>query len=123
MGTQQHPTRLSKPVQSEEQKGREEGELIVEEGRPVLKEPPRFAVLLHNDDYTTMEFVVQVLRKYFQKQEPEAMQIMLQIHKGGHGVAGIYDWEIAETKVVQVHGYARSQGFPLRCSTEKVDSV
>jgi ATP-dependent Clp protease adaptor protein ClpS len=95
-----------------------EGGIAVQEGRPKLKEPPRFAVLLHNDDYTTMEFVIEILRKYFHRTEEQAVQIMLQVHQQGKGVAGIYHHEIAETKVVQVHEYARSNGFPLKCSVE-----
>lgn len=95
-----------------------EGDVIVQESKPKLKEPPRFAVLLHNDDYTTMEFVVEVLKRYFHKQDEEAVQIMLQIHQKGKGVAGVYSHEIAETKVMQVHEYARTKGFPLLCSIE-----
>ena len=95
-----------------------EGGIAVQEGRPKLKEPPRYAVFLHNDDYTTMEFVIEVLRRYFHKKHEEAMQIMLQVHQQGKGIAGIYHLEIAETKVVQVHEYARSKGFPLMCSIE-----
>jgi len=97
------------------------GDVVVQEGRPKLKEPPRYAVVLHNDDYTTMEFVLEVLRRYFHKKAEEAMQIMLKVHQQGKGVAGIYHLEIAETKVEQVHEHARSKGFPLRCSIEPVE--
>ena len=97
-----------------------EGNLAIAEGRPKLKEPPSYAVVLHNDDYTTMEFVIEILRRYFHKQDEEAMQIMLMVHQQGKGTAGIYHLEIAETKVVQVHDYARSKGFPLLCSIEPV---
>jgi ATP-dependent Clp protease adaptor protein ClpS len=97
-----------------------EGGVAVQEGRPKLKEPPSYAVLLHNDDYTTMEFVTEVLKKYFRRTEEQAVQIMLQVHQQGKGVAGIYHHEIAETKVVQVHEYARSHGFPLKCTVEPV---
>ena len=93
----------------------EEG-VVVQDSRPKLKEPPRFAVVLLNDDYTTMEFVVEVLGRYFHKSEEEAVQIMLKIHQQGKGVAGIYHHEIAETKVVQVQEYAHSKGFPLKCA-------
>jgi ATP-dependent Clp protease adaptor protein ClpS len=95
-----------------------EGGVAVQEGRPKLKEPPRFAVLLHNDDYTTMEFVIEILRRYFHKSDEEAKQIMLRIHQQGKGIAGIYHHEIAETKMMQVHENARSRGFPLKCSLE-----
>lgn len=97
------------------------GELAVEESRPKLKEPPRFAVILHNDDYTTMEVVTEILRRYFHKTEEQAVQIMLQVHQKGRGIAGVYHHEIAETKVVQVHDYARSKGFPLKCTIEPVE--
>jgi ATP-dependent Clp protease adaptor protein ClpS len=97
---------------------KEEGGIAVEEGRPKLKEPPTFAVILHNDDYTTMEFVVEVLRRYFHKNAEEAARIMLAVHQQGRGVAGVYSHEIAETKAEQVHQHARERGFPLRCSIE-----
>ena len=98
-----------------------EGELAIKEGRPKVKEPPRFAVLLHNDDYTTMEFVIEILKRYFHKKEEEAMHITLRVHQQGKGIAGIFHLEIAETKALQVHEYARSRGFPLKCSIEPAD--
>lgn len=101
--------------------GQEEGGdvgVAVEEGRPKLKPPPKYAVVLHNDDYTTMEFVVEILQRYFQKTGEEAVRVMMQVHQHERGVAGVYSYEIAETKTVQVHEYARSKGFPLRCSVE-----
>src|SRR5690242_10099805 len=93
-------------------------ELEIQDEAPLTryKNPPRFGVVLHNDDYTTMDFVVEILKRFFQKQEEEAVQIMLNIHQMGKAVAGIYDLEIAETKVMQVHESARSRGYPLRCS-------
>jgi ATP-dependent Clp protease adaptor protein ClpS len=81
-------------------------------------EPPKYAVLLLNDDYTTMEFVIEVLVRFFHKSSVEAHQIMLKVHKEGRGVAGIYSYEIAETKVSQVYSHAQSSGFPLRCAVE-----
>lgn len=108
-------------AQKSAQEGDEnQGDVAVAEGRPKVKRPPKYAVVLLNDDYTTMEFVVEVLRKYFDKNGDEAIQIMLCIHQKGRGVAGIYTFEIAETKVYQVHEYARAQGFPLKCSIEEV---
>jgi ATP-dependent Clp protease adaptor protein ClpS len=86
--------------------------------RNKLQKPPKFAVVLHNDDYTTMEFVVEVLRHYFHKQEAEAMQIMLCIHQLGKGVAGVFSFDIAETKAEQVCEAARERNFPLRCTVE-----
>lgn len=81
--------------------------------------PPQFRVLMHNDDYTTMEFVVSVLEQVFRKAPAEANLIMLQIHHKGQGVCGYFPFEIAETKISQVHATAREAGFPLRCSLEE----
>lgn len=76
------------------------------------------AVLLHNDDYTTMEFVIEVLIRFFRRTPEEAVKIMLSVHEKGSGVAGIYPAEIAETKVAQVTEYAKAQGYPLRLTVE-----
>lgn len=83
-----------------------------------LKRPPLYKVLLHNDNYTTMEFVVAVLREVFSKPEPEAYAIMLNVHKTGIGVAGVYTYEIAETKIRTTERLAREHEFPLRLSME-----
>ena len=91
----------------------------VEEGRPQLKEPSKYAVVLHNDDYTTMDFVVEVLQRFFQKTGDEAVRIMLKVHQDGRGVAGVYSFEIAETKSVQVNDFAQSRGFPLKSTVEE----
>ena len=85
-----------------------------------VKEPPLYKVLLHNDDYTSMEFVVLLLEKVFSKSTAEATRIMLNVHQQGIGVAGIYHREIAETKIAVVHDLARKNEFPLRCSMEKI---
>lgn len=85
-----------------------------------LREPDRYMVLLHNDDYTSMDFVVWVLRTIFHKNPVEARAIMLGVHNNGVGQCGIYTREIAETKVSQVLRHARQEGFPLRCTREKV---
>ena len=87
--------------------------------RETLQEPPRYKVLLHNDDYTTMDFVVMVLQTVFQKNTDEATRIMLNVHHQGTGIAGVYTREIAETKVAMVHQMAKQHQFPLRCSLEK----
>ncbi|MCE5334056.1 MAG: ATP-dependent Clp protease adapter ClpS [Desulfobacteraceae bacterium] len=84
-----------------------------------LELPPMFKVLLHNDDYTTMEFVVEVVQKVFHKTVAEATRIMLLVHKTGSGVCGVFTEDIAETKVEIVHHLARKSGFPLRCSMEE----
>ncbi len=85
-----------------------------------VKEPPLYKVLLHNDDYTSMEFVVLLLEKVFNKSTPEATRVMLNIHQQGIGIAGVYHKEIAETKVALVHDLAQKNEYPLRCSLEKV---
>lgn len=83
-----------------------------------LQKPPLFKVLFHNDNYTTMEFVVQVLREIFHKSESDSVQIMLNIHRNGLGVAGIYTYEIAETKINKTHALAREAEFPLKLTME-----
>ena len=83
-----------------------------------LKRPTLYKVLFHNDDYTTMEFVVAVLREVFRKPEVEAIAIMLSVHKTGVGVAGVYTYEIAETKLRTTERLARENEFPLKLSME-----
>ena len=95
-----------------------EGGIATETRRRVAR-PPRYKVLLYNDDYTPMEFVVSMLERIFGKGPSEATQIMLKIHNSGHGVAGVFVQEIAETKVVAVHKEAEARGYPLRAGTEK----
>ncbi len=84
-----------------------------------ISEPPMYKVLLHNDDYTSMDFVVFILVKVFRKSVESATEIMLAVHEQGIGICGMYTHEIAEAKVVMVHHMARDAGFPLRCSCEK----
>ena len=84
-----------------------------------VEEPPMYKVMLLNDDYTTMEFVVEVLVYVFKKSSEEAMQIMLNVHRNGVGVCGIYPHEVAETKVETVEALARENGFPLKCIMER----
>ena len=83
-----------------------------------LKEPSQYRVLLHNDDYTSMEFVIEILMSIFRMNEAKAYQVMMNVHKQGIGVCGVYTYDIALTKVEQVHSLARSEGFPLRASLE-----
>ena len=83
-----------------------------------IKEPRLYKVLLHNDDYTSMEFVISMLKTVFDKSPPDAAKIMLNVHHEGKGVAGIYPREISETKISIVHQLAEKNGFPLRCSME-----
>lgn len=85
-----------------------------------VREPARYRVLLHNDHYTSMEFVVGILRSIFRKSLEDATAIMLDVHQNGVGQCGVYTREVAETKVSQVHKAARQAGFPLKCSLEKI---
>ncbi|HEX7485304.1 MAG TPA: ATP-dependent Clp protease adaptor ClpS [Vicinamibacterales bacterium] len=91
---------------------------VVDQPEQEVELPPLFRVVLHNDDYTTMEFVVSVLESVFLMHPAEAYGVMLQVHRHGRGAAGVYPYEIAETKVGLVHGLARESGFPLRASIE-----
>lgn len=84
-----------------------------------VKKPARFKVILLNDDYTSMEFVVRILMTVFNKSNMESVEIMLAIHTGGRGVAGVYTREVAETKVGRVEIMAKSEGYPLRCILER----
>ena len=84
-----------------------------------VQEPPVYQVLLHNDDYTTMEFVIEILMVVFNRSMEDATRIMMNVHKNGVGICGVYPYEIAETKVEIVEVLARSSDFPLKCSMEK----
>jgi ATP-dependent Clp protease adaptor protein ClpS len=97
---------------------RREGEVLTQTRRKVAR-PPKYKVLLYNDDYTPMEFVVAILENLFKKGPTEATQIMLAIHRTGLGVAGVYVQDIAETKVAAVHAAAEQRGYPLRAGAEK----
>lgn len=101
---------------------REDGEgLALAPAKPKLKRPRKFQVVLLNDDYTPMEFVVEVLEQFFQMDRPKATQVMLHVHTRGKGVCGVYSREIAEAKVDQVNDYARANQHPLLCQMEPVD--
>ena len=93
---------------------------IMDEDRERLAEPPLYRVLIHNDHYTSMEFVVEILEQVFHHQQVAAEQIMMMVHRQGVGCCGEYDREIAESKVVSVSQRASEAGFPLRCTMEKV---
>lgn len=92
---------------------------ILERTKQETKKPELFKVLLLNDDYTTMEFVVHVLEAVFQKSSAEAFKIMMQVHSGGRGIAGVYPWEVAETKVETLTSMAREAQYPLRAAIEE----
>ena len=109
------PPRPGKPAEGDP---RREGGVATATRRKVVR-PPRFKVILYNDDYTPMEFVVSILEQIFGKGPSEATAIMLAIHNSGLGVAGVYVQEVAETKVAQVHQAAQKRGYPLRAGTEQ----
>ncbi|CAN5925420.1 hypothetical protein BH11MYX4_BH11MYX4_30420 [soil metagenome] len=95
-----------------------EGDDVDLEDKPISATPRRYKVLFHNDDYATMEFVVEVLKRFFHKTDTEAVHIMLTVHKSGAAVAGVYTRDVAETKSTQVMDYARENGMPLLLTTE-----
>jgi len=99
-----------------------DSDVIVEDEEDVeLDKPKMYRILLHNDDYTTMEFVVFILESVFHKSEVESNKIMLEVHKKGVGIVGIYPYEQATTSVYLVEKLAEKQGYPLKCSMEEVD--
>ena len=97
----------------------DDGNLAIKEAQPKLKKPPLFKVLLLNDDFTPMDFVVEVLTGFFGLSEEKATQVMLQVHTQGVGVCGIFSQDVAETKVYLVNNYARENQHPLMCSMEE----
>ena len=99
----------------------DDGDLAVAPAKPRLKRPPLYRVVLLNDDYTPMEFVVQVLEQFFGMNREKATQVMLAVHTQGKGVCGIYPQDIAETKASQVNQSARDSGHPLLCEVEPTD--
>ncbi len=107
-------------MSAEQDKEEGKGDLAVAR-RPKVQHPRPWKVLLHNDDYTTMEFVVHVLQRYFGKNRAEAQAVMLAVHTQGVGVCGIYTHEVAESKKEKVMKYARENGHPLKCSIEPSD--
>jgi ATP-dependent Clp protease adaptor protein ClpS len=92
---------------------------LVTKTRPKTKKPSLYRVLLLNDDYTPMEFVVHILQKFFAKSREDATRIMMMVHHKGSGICGVYTYEVAETKVTQVIDFARQHGHPLQCTMEK----
>jgi ATP-dependent Clp protease adaptor protein ClpS len=127
---QQEATHQNEPTHQDEATGQDddtentenseslESELTVE-AEPKLTEPGMYRVIMHNDHYTTMDFVVEVIMKIFHKPLPEATRIMLDIHKKGAGICGVFTYDIALTKVSEVHRMAKQHQFPLRCSYEE----
>lgn len=94
--------------------------VALQEAKPKLKQPALYKVILLNDDYTPMEFVVQVLETFFGMSREQAVQVMLHVHTRGIGVCGVYSREIAETKVAQVNDFSQSNQHPLLCTLEEV---
>jgi ATP-dependent Clp protease adaptor protein ClpS len=94
--------------------------LALQEAKPRLKRPPLYKVILLNDDYTPMDFVIHVLQKFFAMNHEKATQIMLHVHTRGMGVCGIFNRDIAETKVAMVNQFSREHQHPLKCTMEKV---
>ena len=92
---------------------------VVVKSKPKTKKPSMYKVLMLNDDYTPMEFVVHILERFFNKNRQEATRIMLHVHRRGVGVCGVYTYEVAETKVTQVMDFARQHQHPLQCTLEK----
>lgn len=95
-----------------------DGDVAVQEEKPRLKRPPMYKVIMLNDDYTPMDFVVEVLEMFFSKSREQATQIMLQVHTHGKAVCGVFSRDIAETKAAQVNQYARENQHPLLCEIE-----
>ena len=95
-----------------------EGGVSLEEALPKIKEPPMYRVVLLNDDFTPMDFVVAILMEFFAMTNERALQVMLEIHAHGKGVCGVFTREIAETKVAQVNAHARGNEYPLLCTME-----
>ncbi len=98
-----------------------DSDLAIEEARPALKKPPLYKVVLMNDDYTPMEFVVHVLERFFHLGREQATQIMLTVHTKGKAVCGVFTRDVAETKASQVNHYARENEHPLLCEIEVAD--
>jgi ATP-dependent Clp protease adaptor protein ClpS len=95
-------------------------DLAVEEARPKIKQPPLYRVVLINDDYTPMEFVVDILETVFAMERTRATQVMLEVHTKGKGICGVFNFEIAETKVAQVTAIAQQHQHPLLCTMEEL---
>ena len=114
------PIQVSSGLDEEHEIDRDIG-TITKEKEPELKKPPLYKVVLINDDYTPMEFVVFILEQFFNKSPEQATRIMLHVHQKGVGVCGVYTFEVAETKVAQVMDLARRNEHPLQCTMEKED--
>jgi len=111
------PACANLPLMADEQRGTDGA--VKERVKPKKQDPTLYKVVLLNDDYTTMEFVIQVLESIFEQSPAEAYRVMMHVHVNGRGIAGVYPWEVAETKVATVTSLAREAGFPLRAALEE----
>lgn len=109
---------MGQDLESHKESSNEYG-LALEEARPEVKLPPMYRVVLLNDDYTPMDFVIEILKIFFDMSHDRATQVMLHVHTKGKGVCGVFTFEIAETKVVQVNEFSRQNDHPLKCTMEK----
>lgn len=109
------------PIRQSNEEEQEDGDIAVAPERPKLKRPPMYQVILLNDDYTPMEFVVEVLQLFFALDREKATRIMLAVHTEGKGICGVYSRDVAESKVAQVNDYARQHQHPLLCTLEVAD--
>jgi ATP-dependent Clp protease adaptor protein ClpS len=103
----------------QDQDWHDENQLVVAPSKPALKQPPKYRVLMLNDDYTPMDFVIEVLESLFSMATDNATSTMMQVHTEGQAPCGIYTFEIAEAKVEQANSYAQSHGHPLQCTMEE----
>ena len=110
---------MTRLVRMSEKETQRDNGLALQEARPKLKKPPMYQVVLMNDDFTPMEFVVHVLESFFGMDRAKATRVMLNVHTHGKGLCGVYVREIAETKVVQVNNYSRNNKHPLLCTMEQ----
>ena len=116
IGTRPHTTAMSDSGKRGDE-GPNTG--VIVKAKPKTKKPAMYKVLMLNDDYTPMEFVVHILERFFSKTREEATRIMLHVHRRGVGICGVYTYEVAETKVTQVMDFARQHQHPLQCTLEK----
>lgn len=116
-----HRLRLNKDGHENEGDSGDDGYLLLEESKPELKKPSLYKVMMMNDDYTPMEFVVHVLQAFFKMDRESATRVMLQVHKDGKANCGVFTRDIAETKAAQVIEYAKENEHPLICEIEAVD--
>ncbi len=109
---------MSKSISNANQSDNQNGGLALEEAKPKLKKPPMYKVVLVNDDYTPMDFVISILESFFGMNRERAIKVMLNVHNNGKGICGIFGRDIAETKVAQVNDYSRTHDHPLMCTLE-----